>query len=547
MSGEFFFDDAAADLAVEFFSTVLRHSVGEWAGKRFVLEKWQRDEIVRPLFGWKRSADGTRRYRMLWLEVPRKNGKSTLVAGIGLFLLFFDGEPSAEIYSAAADVDQAAIIHASAKAMVLLSRQLTRRARVFRDSIVVPATGSFYRVLSNVPGTKHGFNPHGVLFDEVHTQRNRALWDVLTSGSGARRQPLIVAATTAGVDRHSICWELHDHALKASQGIIEDPSLLSVIYAADAERERKDAGYWKSEKTWRAANPNYGISVKPDYLRDQALKATANAAAENSFKRLYLNIWTEQVTRWLQMDRWDECADPVPAEELAGRPCWAGLDLGSTSDLCALSLVFPPPGVPAEPVPGERVVSEGDSAAAAPARWDLLLRYWVPEATAAERERRDRVPYGGWIKQGLIEATPGDVTDYDFIRARICELAAQFDIRELGYDPWNATQLATQLAEQDGITTVEVRQGARTLSEPAKFLAALVLTRALRHGGNAVLRWNAANVAIREDANGNIRPDKQASTERIDGIVATIIALSRATVSRGTVTSVYETKSLMVL
>jgi phage terminase large subunit-like protein len=545
---EFVFDEAAADVAVAFFAQILRHSKGEWAGEHFVLEPWQRDQIVRPLFGWKRT-DGTRRYRMLWLEVPRKNGKSTLVAGIGLYLLFVDGEPSAEIYSAAADEAQAGIVHGCAKAMVDLSATLRRRAQTYKRSIVVAATGSFYQTLSKAPETKHGLNPHGILFDEVHAQRDRELWDVLTSGSGARRQPLIVAATTAGVDRRSICWQLHDYALKVRDGIIDDPNLLVVIHAADQEQDRKDPEYWQREETWRQANPNYGVSVKPEFLREQCRLAITNGEAENSFKRLYLNLWTEQVTRWLRMDRWDECDDPIPVEELAGRPCWAGLDLGTTTDMTALALVFPPKDIPSEEPLGE---GEGDPinkqlANSSSDRWDVLVWYWVPEDSARERAQRDRVPYPDWIKTGLVEATPGEVTDYGYIRKRLQALVTEFSIQEIGFDPWNATQIATELAEQDGFAMVEVRQGARTLSEPAKFLSALVLTRALRHAGNPVLRWNASNVAIRTDSSGNIRPDKEHSTERIDGIVAVIIALSRAMIGRGTATSVYETRGLTVL
>jgi phage terminase large subunit-like protein len=566
-TSDFIFDEAAADRAEQFFSTILRHAVGEWAGEHFVLEPWQRDEIVRPLFGWKRP-DGTRRYRIVWIEVPRKNGKSTLVAGIGLYLLFCDNEPAAEIYSAAADEPQAGIIHGCAKAMVQQSDSLSRRSQVYKRSIVVAASGSFYQTVSSAPETKHGFNPHGILFDEVHTQPNRELWDVLTSGSGARRQPLIVAATTAGVDRHSICWELHDHALKVRDGIIENPNLLVVIYAADEAEDRKDPEYWKREETWAAANPNYGVSVKPDFLRERCQFAISNAAAENNFKRLYLNLWTEQVTRWLPMDRWDQCADPIPLEELRGRPCWAGLDLASRTDLTALALVFPPkdlpagddPGnsIPSEDVPDEEQVSAGacssfapssevEKQEPAPARWDVLLWYWVPEDGARERAQRDRVPYLNWIRDGLIEATPGEVTDYSYIRKRLRELAGQYSIQEIGFDPWNATQIATELGEQDGFTMVEVRQGTQTLSEPMKLLSSQVLKRELRHGGNPVLRWNASNIAVHTDSNGNIKPDKKASSERVDGVVAVIIALSRAMVGMGSGASVYETRGLTVL
>ncbi len=333
---EFFFDKQAATMAVNFFERLLVHTKGEWSGQRFKLEDWQREQIICPLFGWKRKQDGTRRYRTAYIEIPRKNGKSTLAAGIGLFLLFADGEPGAEIYSAAADRDQASIVFDEAKRMVEQSHELGKRAEPYKRSIVVPSTYSVYRVLSAEAFSKHGLNAHGIIFDELHAQPTRELWDVLTTSSGARRQPLTVAITTAGFDRQSICWEQHEYARQVLEGVIEDPSFFAYISAADEDED------WLDEDVWRRANPNLGVTVKLDYLRNQARKAEQTPAYQNTFRRLHLNQWTQQETRWLDLQAWDRCAAPVNAKLLEGSICYGGLDLASSSDIASFVLCFPP-------------------------------------------------------------------------------------------------------------------------------------------------------------------------------------------------------------
>src|SRR5437867_9476418 len=330
----FWFDEEAAERACSFFEDMLVHVKGEWAGQPFVLEPWQRD-IARSLFGWKRR-DGTRRYRIAYIEVPKKNGKSTLVAGIGLYLLTADGEQGGEVYSAAADREQAAIVFSTAKSVVQASPELAARCETYHRSIVVPRTGSSYKVLSADVPTKHGLNPSGILFDELHAQPNRELWETLVTGGAARRQPLVVAITTAGYDRQSICYELHDHAVKVRDGIIHDDAFLPVIYAAD------EAGDWTDPKVWKKANPSLGVSVKVDFIREECERAKENPRKQNSFRRLHLNQWTEQSTRWIDMGVWAECAGAVDAEALQGRICYAGLDLSSTTDLSAFVLLFPP-------------------------------------------------------------------------------------------------------------------------------------------------------------------------------------------------------------
>lgn len=494
------YDAAAAARAVAFFREVLRHTKGEWAGQPFALEPWQQRDVIEPLFGWKRP-DGTRKYRTVYIEVPRKNGKSTLAAGIGLYLTFADGEPGAEVYSAAADREQAAIVFDTAKGMIEAEPELASRSTSFRRSIVVQQTGSSYKVLSADAPTKHGLHAHGVIVDELHAQPNRDLYDVLVTSTGARRQPVVFMITTAGYDRHSICWELHDYALKVRDGIVTDESFLPVIFAAGAEDD------WTAEATWRKANPGLGTTVKLEYLQQECGRAQEMPAAQNTFRRLHLNQWTEQADRWLDMTVWDRNATAVADSVLLGRECYAGLDASTTGDVSALGLIFP--------------LDDG--------RFALRSLFWIPEENIRRRAERDRVPYDVWVREDLVRATPGNVVDYAFIRAAIQDLTTKYQVKEIAYDPWNVTQLVTQL-QDDGATMVEFRQGFASMSGPTKEFEKLLLGGRLLHGGNPVLRWMASNVAVKQDPAGNLKPDKASSTERIDGIVAAIMALGRAVV-----------------
>jgi phage terminase large subunit-like protein len=521
MGGKYWFDDEAADAATEFFPRFLRHYQGEFAGEPFELDDWQRDLIIRPIFGWKRTADNYRRFRTIYVEVPKKNGKSHLCAGIGLYLLFCDGEPGAEIYSAAADREQANIVFGTAGHMIDASPKLKQRCETFRRSVTVPSSSSSYKVLSADVKTKHGPNIHGLLFDELHTQPSRYLWDALTAGIAARRQPLIVAITTAGYDRNSICWEQHDYALKVMAGIIPDETFLPVVFQTEQDAD------WKDPEVWRRVNPGLGISVKMDYLETECNKAIATPAKQNVFKRLHLNVWTEQETRWLDMDLWDENGlVEFNPDELRGRPCFGGLDLASTSDIAAFAKLFPP-------------LAEDEP-------WKLLMRFWLPEEKAKKRHERDRVPYPTWVGQGLIEATEGNVIDYDVLRAAINEDRKKYNIREIAFDRWNATQLTTQLAS-DGFVMIPFSQVFSMFAAPTKEFAAILETRKMAHGGNAVLRWMASNTAVKQDPAGNLQPDKGKSSEKIDGIVAAIMALGRAMVVNTQAQSVYKTRDIRTL
>jgi phage terminase large subunit-like protein len=496
------FDPTTARHAIEFFG-FLRHSKGEWAGQTFALAPWQAF-VVGCLFGWQR-ADGLRRFRTAYCAVPRKNGKSTLSAGIGLYLLVADGEHGAEIYSAATSRDQARIVFDEAKRMVGSSPALKRRVGILINNLHVAATASRFMPLSSDSSTMDGLNVHGAIIDELHAHRTRNVVDVLETATGARRQPLLFEITTAGYDRHSICYEHQDYSIKVLEHTVLDDSWFAFIAAAD------DNDDWTDPQVWRKANPNFGLSVREDDLARKAEKAIALPGAQNAFRRMHLNQWTEQAERWIDMAAWDASAGSVDLERLRGRPCFGGLDLSTTTDVTALAWVFPP--------------DHDDDL------WRVLSRYFVPEEHLRKRAERDRVPYDLWSRQGYIEATPGNVVDYGAIEQRILADSALFQIREIAYDPWNATHIALRL-QDEGAKMIEFRQGFRSMAAPTRELEKLIVSRTLAHGGNPVTRWMASNVAVSQDPAGNLKPAKDKSTERIDGIVALIMAIGRAMVAQ---------------
>lgn len=512
------FDHAAADAAVEFFHRYLRHTEGEWWGKPFRLSAWQEHDIIRPVFGWKR-ADGTRLIRQVYLEVPRKNGKTELAAGISLLALVADGEPGGQGYSMAVEKDQAKIVFNKACVMANLSPQLSQSVEVYKTSLFVPELMASFKPLSSSPGSKHGFSPHFAIGDELHEWPDGELHDVVHKGTAARRQPLEILITTAGQPGVGYGWELHEFALAVLSGNIEDPTFWARIYAADPDDD------WMAEATWRKANPNYGISVKPEYLASEVAKAQGNSRRIGDFKRFHLNVWNDQVQGGLAMDRWDACPiRPVTLEDLRGRPCWGGLDLSTTTDVTALCLVSP--------------WESGEG-------WDFWWRFWLPTAGLRERVRRDRVPYDRWMEDGFVVGTEGDVVDYDAVRACITgtvphpshagrSLVEILDLRELAIDRWNAAQITTQLTE-DGVPVVPFGQGMVSMSAPTKEFERLIQGCRMNHGGNPVARWMASCTVIQSDSHDNVKPvkpDRRKSFKRIDGIVAAIMALGRATVAK---------------
>jgi len=511
----YWFDTEEADRVCDFFAQHLKHSKGEWRGQPFVLQDWQRC-IIRRLFGW-RQADGTRRYRDLYLEIPRKNGKSTLAAAIALYIAFADGEPAAEIYCVANDVEQAMFVFEEAKRMADASPTLSQICETYSRSILKPDDLSTIKILSSQP--KHGTNPSGAVMDEVHQFKKRTVWDAVTTGYGSRRQPLTIVITTAGEDMNGFGYAQHEYAQKVIDGIIPAPHFLAVIFAA---REEDD---WTDRETWRRANPGLGVNVKETFLRDQCEKARHDTGERIAFQIYNLNIWTHGVKKWLEIADWNACAGAkVTLEELRGRKVYGGLDLSKTTDLTALVLI---------------AAREGGG-------YDVLCRFWVPEEAADKRARKDRVPYPTWVKQGLITATPGNVVDYDFIERDIAALAKDLDIQEIAYDRAFATQLVQRLQDLHSVTMTEFGQGFLSMAAPTAELERLVVSHQLRHGGHAVLKWNASNVVVRTDPAGNMKPDKSKSTERIDGVVALVMALGRATLAEDT-TSVYESRGLHTL
>lgn len=513
------FDHGAAQHVIDFFG-FLRHSKGEWAGSVVTLEPWQQFALA-AVFGWMR-ADGLRRFRTAYLEIARKNGKSTLSAGVGLYLMDADGEGGAEIYSAATKRAQAKITFDEATRMVKASPFLRRRIKTYRDNLHILGTASKFEPLGRDADSMDGLNIHGAIVDELHAHKTRDVWDVLETATGARQQPLMFAITTAGYDRTSVCWEMHEYTQKLCDRVLEDDSFFGLIFAVDDELD------WEDEDQWVKANPNLGVSVKLDDLQRKAAKAKEMPSALNSFLRLHLNVWTQAENRWMDPEKWRACGHAVSEEGLRGRICYAGLDLASTTDIAGYALVFPPQ--------------------AAEDRYQVIWRFFIPDEAMHERSRRDRVPYEAWVREGYITATPGNVIDFEFILAQLDEDAQRYDIQEVAFDRWGAAQIQTKLIEKGGEDwLVQFGQGFASMAPPMKELERLVLDGKLAHGNNPVARWMADNLVATLDAAGNAKPDKAKSREKIDGIVMLLMGLDRATRHQPEPESVYETRGVREL
>jgi len=478
------------------FINGLTHTKGSAAGQTFNLRPWQR-RIVRELF--RKRRDGLRQYRTCLLMLPRKNGKTELAAAIALYGLLADGEAGAEVISAAADRDQASLCFGVAAQMIRNSPELDAACYIVdsQKRIVHRKTGSVYRAISAEASSKHGYNCSFCVYDELHAASSRDLYDVLSTSMGARKQPLFLAISTAGYDRHSILWELYSHAKKVAERPALDPSFLPMLYEAPPDAD------WTSRAVWRKANPALGDFRSLEDMAIACARAKEIPAQENNFRRLYLNQWTEQSARWLSVSAWDACEAP-PARPLAGRRCFVGMDLSTTTDLSALVAVFP----------------DDDGGG-----FDVIAKFFVPEDRILERSRRDRVPYDEWARLGILEATPGAVVDYEAIRGELILWAGRYAVELVAFDPWNATDLVSRLQAVDGLVCVPIRQGFASLSAPTKSLEPAILSRRLRHAGDPILRWCVANVAVDSDAAGNLKPSKTRSTERIDGVVALVMAV----------------------
>ncbi len=561
------YDKAKADRAVAFIEN-LCHTKGKWAGKRFWLLPWQ-EQLIRDIFGIVKP-DGNRQFRTAFVEICKKVGKSELAAAIALYLLYADNEPSAEVYGAAADRQQASIVFDVARQMVEMSKSelaaaialyllyadnepsaevygaaadrqqasivfdvarqmvemspaLMKRSKLMSATkrIVNYGNAGFYQVLSAEVGSKHGFSISGLVFDEIHTQPNRQLYDVLTKySSDARQNPLHFIITTAGNDRHSIAFELHTKAVDILEGRRVDPTFYPVVYGL------KDDEDWEDEANWYKVNPSLGYTVDIERLRDAYREAKQNPADEITFKWLRMNMWVSSTTSWIPDAIFMKGDEPIDMRLLEGRDCYAGLDLSSTGDITALVLIFPP--------------RNSDE------KYILVPYFWVPEETIPQRVKANSVPYDVWENQGHLLATEGNVIHYDFIEKFICDLGEKYHILEIAVDRWNATQMIQHL-EGVGFTMVPFGQGFASMSTPTKEFYRLLMEGQIIHAGHPVLRWMAGNVVIETDAAENIKVTKAKSKEKIDGIVASIMALDRCIRNQGeTQGSVYDERGLLV-
>ena len=513
------YDKKKADRAVTFIEN-LCHTKGKWARTPFWLLPWQ-EQLIRDIFGIVKP-DGNRQFRTAFVEICKKVGKSELAAAVALYLLYADNEPSAEVYGAAADRQQASIVFDVAKQMVEMSPALMKRSKLMGATkrIVNYSNAGYYQVLSAEVGGKHGFSVSGLVFDEIHTQPNRQLYDVLTKGSSdARQNPLHFIITTAGNDRRSIAYELRTKAVDILEGRRVDPTFYPGVYGL------KDDDDWEDEANWYKVNPSLGYTVDIERLRDAYREAKQNPADEVTFKWLRCNMWVSSTVAWIPDAIYMRGNEEIDAALLERRDCYAGLDLSSTGDITALVLIFPP-----------RDENE---------KYVLLPYFWIPEETIPRRVKANSVPYDIWEKQGYIMSTEGNVIHYDFIEKFIMDLSEKYHILEIAVDRWNATQMIQNL-EGEGFTIVPFGQGFSSMSAPTKEFYRLLMEGRIIHGGNPVLRWMAGNVVIDTDPAGNIKVTKAKSKEKIDGIVAAIMALDRCIRQEGQSGSVYDERGLLV-
>jgi phage terminase large subunit-like protein len=538
--GRFYFDREEADRAVAFFPMYLRHHMGEFNGQPFELLDYQRLLLTMPLFGWKRADDGLRRFRKLFAFLPKGAGKSPWGAGTGLYLAFCDHEPGANVYAVAADKQQARVVHDNARIMVETMIDIEPAFRDFfvvkRDAIECPDTHASYQVISADASTKHGFRPHGVVFDEMHAQKNRNLYETLYKSMVKLRQPVMAIITHAGVDDEGICSEEYDYAKGVLGGYIEDETLLPVIFEAKPDDD------WTSPDVWKRVNPGHGITVKHDAIAQQCREAIHEPRKRNDFLRYTLNRWVNQATAWIPVDWWDACDEPLPpVEELVKYPGAIGIDLSQKIDLSACVATFRLPLAQADGTAVE-VVSVDEAGNATKRSLPLNYRiavlpaFWLPEDTLEERVHQDRMPYDQHVADGLLYHTPGAVIDSDAIVTYVVDLTKKFPLlkqAEIGYDPAFATELGVRLRDEHGLQAVEVLQNYTHLSEACQVFEALVKAKRIIHGGHRLLRNHVENVAVKPDDAGRIRPVKpKKATKRIDGVVALLLAINRLMVMK---------------
>jgi phage terminase large subunit-like protein len=480
----------------------LRHYQGVHAGRRFLLSPFQKF-VVGSCFGW--YSGEQRRFRVAYIEIGKGNGKTPLAAGVALYMLVADGEAGAEVYSAATSRDQASICFNDAKQFVLACPPLLNRLSVGNTNIAYLAKSSYLRPVSAEGRGLDGKRPHGVIVDELHEHPTATVVEKMRAGTKGRLRSLIFEITNSGYDQQTVCWEHHDYSVKVLQGVLENDAWFAFIASLDKDDEPFD-----DESCWPKANPNLGVSLTTEYLREQVREAKDLPSKRSLVLRLNFCRWTEASENAIDMEHWDQCAEVVDEESLRGRDCYGGLDLASVSDFCANALMFPP-------------IADGEL-------WKVLLRLWLPEAAVKKMRIKHRLPIDAWIEAGLVQVTPGNVTDYAFIRKSINDDRAKFNVREIAVDRYNSTHLVTEL-QDDGAEMVEFGQGYVSMNAPCKDLERLYMSHALAHGGNKVLRWMASCVVATKDPAGNIKYDREKSTNKIDGMVAIVMALGRATVN----------------
>lgn len=509
-----YFDKKAAMRAIRFIEK-LKHTKGEWAGQRFRLEPWQQF-VLWNIFGWK-NADGMRRFRYVYIEIARKNGKTALSAGIGLYMLFADGESRPEVYSAATVKDQAKICFSDA-AEIVKATDLKNYLTPYRNSIVYELKGGTMKPLSSDYGTHDGLNPSCGIIDEFHAHKDSGMFDVIKSAFGARRQPLMFIITTAGFDKSGVCYAYRENVIKVLRGVNEDDSLFGIIYTLDDKSE------WDDPTMWIKANPNLGVSLSADYLADQVKDAKNRPEAVRNVMTKNVDLWVDAERMWILDDVWQKCIGTTDPADLKGCACWGGLDLSNVSDITAYVLLF----------------HEND-------RFQLLPHFWIPEEKMLEKIRKENINYDKWAAEGYVTVTPGNVIDYDFVKADILRIVADYDLRTSAYDRWNSSQTIIDL-QNEGMECNPFGQGYGSMSAPTKEFEKLVLTGKIEHFGNPVLRWMLASTLVKTDPAGNIKPDKEKSTQKIDGIVASIMALGEwMTAQADDESNPYENRGLLTL
>jgi phage terminase large subunit-like protein len=491
------FSEAHAQHALEAF-LFLRHSKGEWAGQPFELSPWQQFWVA-VAFGWMR-ADGSRRFREVWLEVPRKNGKTTLLAGIGLYLFWFDGEGGAEVYAAATKMDQAKILYSEAERMVqsspLLRRDIGQKLNVLYNP--TPGRADEFRPLGRDSKTLDGLNPHGALLDEVHAHPNRELYDVIKTGLGARRQPMVWQITTAGENLSGFGYSQHEYAEKILDGVFEDDAFLAVIYTVDHPKK------WMDPVEWSKANPGLGVSVYLEGLQTSAQKAQRQTSELPNFQTKRLNIWLSGGSKWIPVDDWQACGDAsLKIQDFAGEPCWVGLDLAEKKDIAAMAIVFRRGG-----------------------RYFVFFKLYHNEDQINAPENRH---FYTWEKSGHLLMSPGNATDFNDIRNDLVVLRDAHQLQEVIYDPKFAAYFAARLAEDDSLLMVDMPQTSSRFTLPIVSIENLVLTKDLVHDANPAVAWMISNVVMRESKFSGLRhPTKEKPENKIDAVVALIMAMGRA-------------------